>query len=412
MWANPALVGKVVVHQVGWENASTAVRRAVANAAFYGLLAALLLIILDQISPARAEPAGTVVGITGECFVESSGQRSALALGAAVAIGDIVDVSSAGKLKLRMSDGSILSLAPGTRVTVTTYQTDASGQRLNAELSLAQGLLRAVVAPVSRPAVFEVTTATGTAAVRSTDWLIEAKPDGTEVVVISGSVNLSSLATGVQVLIPANHSASVGLGLDPTPPRPLESAQISDLVARAEDAPVGKVVDIERHVPSDVAGRILDIGGAARDITGLTSDIKGIDIGIAGSHVTVTGQETRIELPADILFDFDKSDIRPGAADALKRVAAVLRERAKGTVRIEGHTDSKGEPAYNQKLSERRAESVRKWLIEREGLGNVKFTTQGFGATRPKVPNTKPDGSDDPDGRQLNRRVELVFNTG
>jgi len=92
--------------------------------------------------------------------------------------------------------------------------------------------------------------------------------------------------------------------------------------------------------------------------------------------------------------------------------AALLRERAKGVVRIEGHTDSKGNPPYNQKLSERRADSVRLWLVEREGLSNMKFATQGFGATRPKVPNTKPDGSDDPDGRQTNRRVEIVFGTG
>lgn len=67
-------------------------------------------------------------------------------------------------------------------------------------------------------------------------------------------------------------------------------------------------------------------------------------------------------------------------------------------MRIEGHTDLKGTPSYNQKLSERRAEAVRKWLIEREGLTKFNFTTQGFGATRSKVPNAKPNGSDDPDG--------------
>ncbi|MGO8866398.1 MAG: OmpA family protein [Alphaproteobacteria bacterium] len=158
-------------------------------------------------------------------------------------------------------------------------------------------------------------------------------------------------------------------------------------------------------------GKVLDISGRVIDIVGLTSEVKGMDLGIPGSHVTVTPKEVRIELPADILFDFDKSDIRSSAADALKKAAALLRERAKGTVRIEGHTDSKGKPDYNQNLSDRRAESVRNWLVEREGLRDVKFATQGFGATRPKVPNTKPDGSDDPDGRQTNRRVEIVFGT-
>jgi outer membrane protein OmpA-like peptidoglycan-associated protein len=164
---------------------------------------------------------------------------------------------------------------------------------------------------------------------------------------------------------------------------------------------------------SDVlVGKVLDIQGQVLNIVRLESQLKGFDLGIPGSEVKVTAQETRIELPADILFDFDKSDIRPSAADALKRVAALLRERAKGTVQIEGHTDSKGNPPYNQKLSERRADSVRKWLVEREGLTSMKFATEGFGASRPKVPNTKPDGSDDPDGRQINRRVEIVFGSG
>jgi outer membrane protein OmpA-like peptidoglycan-associated protein len=174
--------------------------------------------------------------------------------------------------------------------------------------------------------------------------------------------------------------------------------------AGRSDLPTGKVLDI--------SGNVLDISGNVLDIVGLASEVKAIDLGIPGSRVTVTPKEVRIELPADILFDFDKSNIRPSAADALKKAAALLHERAKGVVRIEGHTDSKGNPPYNQKLSERRAESVRLWLVEREGLSNIKFATQGFGATRPKVPNTKPDGSDDPDGRQINRRVEIVFGTG
>lgn len=175
---------------------------------------------------------------------------------------------------------------------------------------------------------------------------------------------------------------------------------------------VGAGVGAQTPAGSDQpVGRVLDLSGRVLDIVGLTSEVKGIDLGIPGSHVTVTAQQVRIELPADILFDFDKSDIRPSAADALKKAAILLRERAKGVVRIEGHTDSKGNAPYNQKLSERRAESVRKWFLEREGLTGFKFATQGFGATRPKVPNTKPDGADDPEGRQINRRVEIVFDT-
>lgn len=127
------------------------------------------------------------------------------------------------------------------------------------------------------------------------------------------------------------------------------------------------------------------------------------------NRVIESTKEVTIELPADVLFDFDKSDIRPDAADALKQAANILRERAKGPVRVEGHTDAKGKPDYNQKLSEARANSVKKWLTEKEGLAKMNFSIKGFGATKPAAPNTNPDGSDNPDGRQKNRRVALVF---
>jgi outer membrane protein OmpA-like peptidoglycan-associated protein len=78
-------------------------------------------------------------------------------------------------------------------------------------------------------------------------------------------------------------------------------------------------------------------------------------------------------------------------------------------VEIEGFTDSKGAADYNLRLSNARAESVRDWMIEHEGLHGAGFATQGFGSTRPVAPNTKPDGSDDLAGRQKNRRVEIVI---
>lgn len=126
-------------------------------------------------------------------------------------------------------------------------------------------------------------------------------------------------------------------------------------------------------------------------------------------RVTESAKETVIELPADVLFDFDKADIRPDAAVALREAARILREQAKGKVRIEGHTDSKGSKQYNQKLSVERAESVKQWLAEKEGLADMKFEIKGFGASKPVAPNALEDGSDNPEGRQLNRRVALVF---
>ncbi len=107
-------------------------------------------------------------------------------------------------------------------------------------------------------------------------------------------------------------------------------------------------------------------------------------------------------------FDFDRAEILPKAAEALHQVAAVIRQKARGPVRVEGHTDAKGTAECNQRLSVQRAEAVRAWLAAREGLGKTRFVTQGFGAEKPVAPNTRPDGSDDPEGRQKNRRVEIV----
>jgi outer membrane protein OmpA-like peptidoglycan-associated protein len=101
-------------------------------------------------------------------------------------------------------------------------------------------------------------------------------------------------------------------------------------------------------------------------------------------------------------------EIRPDAHNALKQAAGIIREKAKGTVRVEGHTDAKGSDSYNQKLSDRRASSVNNWFVQKEGLKEVRFSTAGLGAKKPVAPNNKPDGSDNPDGRQKNRRVEIV----
>jgi outer membrane protein OmpA-like peptidoglycan-associated protein len=161
------------------------------------------------------------------------------------------------------------------------------------------------------------------------------------------------------------------------------------------------------------AGQVLDLIFRVENlnfkIENLNLKIENLGGQVQSLQVKETETEIRIELPADILFDFDKADIRLAAAPALKQAAELIRKGARGMVTIEGHTDAKGSAGYNQKLSERRSASVQKWLVEREGLGGVRFQTKGFGAGRPVAPNTKPNGTDDPEGRQKNRRVEIVF---
>lgn len=137
----------------------------------------------------------------------------------------------------------------------------------------------------------------------------------------------------------------------------------------------------------------------------------GITLYHPGQPLTVqeSPKELRLFLASDVLFDFDKSEIRPDAAKTLHQVSTIIRAKSKGIVRIEGYTDSKGVAAYNAHLSEQRAAAVKAWLVSTETLSAANLLTRGFGSANPVVPNTKPDGSDDPAGRQRNRRVEIVI---
>jgi len=196
-----------------------------------GLAVAVLLVSAGF---AVAAPAGTVVGLFGSCFVENQGGRSAAKIGHLVQVGDTVDVPADGKLKLRMNDGSVVSVAAGTRMTIAAYSVDGTGQRQDAHLSLGQGLLRAVVAPVERPASFEVDTAVGAAAVRSTDWFVEASATAMQVGVLTGSVEMMSNATKRRETIPARWGARLEAGRDPVPPRVWSSAEFDAVIARTD----------------------------------------------------------------------------------------------------------------------------------------------------------------------------------
>jgi photosystem I P700 chlorophyll a apoprotein A2 len=119
--------------------------------------------------------------------------------------------------------------------------------------------------------------------------------------------------------------------------------------------------------------------------------------------------EQRLRIGSDVLFDFDKAETRNDATATLNAAAHYL-QSSNHAVRVEGHTDGKGTDGYNQTLSEKRAESVRHYFVQ-QGVDSARITSIGFGRTKPVAPNTHPDGSDDPEGRQKNRRVEIVINT-
>ncbi len=107
-----------------------------------------------------------------------------------------------------------------------------------------------------------------------------------------------------------------------------------------------------------------------------------------------------VTFKSDFLFTVNSATLLPGAYDELERVAGVLNQYPQTTIRIAGHTDSTGSADYNQKLSERRAQSV-KTALAGMGVDPARMTTIGFGKSKPIA------GNDTEAGRQQNRRVEL-----
>ncbi|MGH7567240.1 MAG: OmpA family protein, partial [Gemmatimonadota bacterium] len=154
------------------------------------------------------------------------------------------------------------------------------------------------------------------------------------------------------------------------------------------------------------------MGGAAASGIAAGGQTLGLEGALKDLAAEVTETEIRIALSADVLFDFDRSDIKQEAEPSLRNVATILKEKPDARVSIEGHTDGKGADAYNQTLSEARAASVKQWLVTNAQVNGANITTRGWGKSRPIAENTKPDGSDDPEGRAKNRRVEIVVRTG
>lgn len=148
-----------------------------------------------------------------------------------------------------------------------------------------------------------------------------------------------------------------------------------------------------------------DLKGAATDVKSKADELKAP---AAALDVKETATELKISLLGDILFDFDKADIRAAAEPTLLQVAGLIQKQPKANVLIEGHTDAKGSPSYNAKLSEKRAASVKIWFVTK-GIAEAGIRTRGWGAQKPVAENTRPDGSDNPEGRQKNRRVEITI---
>lgn len=134
------------------------------------------------------------------------------------------------------------------------------------------------------------------------------------------------------------------------------------------------------------------------------------NLSAAGSDLSANNNEFNIQvnLSSDVLFDFGKASLKSEAEPELQQAAETLKSKGKGIIAIVGHTDNIGSDAANQKLSLQRAEAVRDYF-KAQSI-DLNYQVSGMGERQPLEANTLSNGEDNPEGRQKNRRVEIVIN--
>lgn len=167
-----------------------------------------------------------------------------------------------------------------------------------------------------------------------------------------------------------------------------EVGDISGGTAEVDIAKVAKAGERYRYV------RVTDLK------TGCGGEYPGADIDAVGA----IGSALAISFDASVLFGFDQFKLLPQAQSALLDAATRVAGFAGAAVTVEGHTDNVGPNDYNMKLSQARADAVRTFLLSRPELNGRVITAKGFGAAKPVAPNSSDEG------RQKNRRVEIVIN--
>lgn len=178
--------------------------------------------------------------------------------------------------------------------------------------------------------------------------------------------------------------------------------------ARGGSIPEASALSNMQPVPASRFGQAASGGSSFGAAGRTTSELKAVEKLRSDLGAVDTDRGTLISLPGDVTFDFDKATIRDAARATLDQLAALIAAGGSGDIAIEGHTDARGDDAYNKRLSEQRAAAVQDYLVGK-GVDRSRLKTIGLGELRPVAPNAKSDGTDDESGRQRNRRVEVIL---
>jgi outer membrane protein OmpA-like peptidoglycan-associated protein len=184
----------------------------------------------------------------------------------------------------------------------------------------------------------------------------------------------------------------------------LTKTQKGAIIGTTSGAAIGGVIG--RASGNTALGTIIGaaVGGTAGILIGKQMDKQAEEIKkqVPNAKVERVGEGIEIEFESKVLFDFDAAGLKPGAKTSLNELATVLKKYPDTNIEIQGHTDSKGSNAYNESLSQRRANAVMMYLIDK-GIQSSRMTPKPMGENYPKYTNETEEG------RAQNRRVEFLI---
>jgi outer membrane protein OmpA-like peptidoglycan-associated protein len=200
----------------------------------------------------------------------------------------------------------------------------------------------------------------------------------------------------VALVVPAAYAGDVATSRDKT----AKGAVIGGVAG----AIAGAIIHNNRGKGNAKRGAVIGgaVGAATGAIVGAMMDKQERELRqIEGIDVTRTDEdELRVTVRNEILFDFDSAALRRTSKDELSEMAGVFNKYNDTTIVVQGHTDSTGSAAYNERLSERRADAVANYLDD-IGVSGSRIDSLGYGESKPKASNASASG------RQQNRRVEI-----
>jgi len=208
-----------------------------------------------------------------------------------------------------------------------------------------------------------------------------------------------SVALGAVTLLAACEPGALGTG----PENPNQNRNQGALIGAASGAVLGALIKDDNRGDGALVGAVL--GGALGAGIGYNLDQQERELRRdldSGVNITNTGDRLIVSFPEAILFATDSFTVRPGLNNDMSALTQSLQRYPNSTIQIVGHTDSDGDAAYNQQLSERRANAVADVLLN-QGVPFNRIQTFGRGESQPIASNFTPEG------KAQNRRVEIVI---